>query len=142
MTTFDINPDEIAATLRKRLEGYTPSIAANQVGHVVEVGDGIARVGGLPETSVNELLEFEGGKMGIALNLDEDSLEDAKPLLQDLLCHCATPAATLGLHATSPVLDVVRGFAPVRYESCLYGVTFGAFPDLARLPVQPEAALL
>src|SRR5688500_15777452 len=49
-------------------------MAANQVGHVVEVGDGIARVGGLPETSVNELLEFEGGKMGIALNLDEDTI--------------------------------------------------------------------
>jgi F-type H+-transporting ATPase subunit alpha len=74
VTTFDINPDEITAALRKRLEGFTPSMAANQVGHVVEVGDGIARVGGLPETSVNELLEFEGGKMGIALNLDEDSI--------------------------------------------------------------------
>jgi F-type H+-transporting ATPase subunit alpha len=74
VTTFDINPDEITAALRKRLEGFTPSMAANQVGHVVEVGDGIARVSGLPEASVNELLEFEGGKIGIALNLDEDTI--------------------------------------------------------------------
>ena len=41
---------------------------------MLEVGDGIATVSGLPETSVNELLEFEGGKLGLALNLDEDSI--------------------------------------------------------------------
>jgi F-type H+-transporting ATPase subunit alpha len=73
-TTLNINPDDIAATLRKRLEGYTPSMAAAQVGHVVEVGDGIARVSGLPMASVNELLEFHGGVLGIALNLDEESI--------------------------------------------------------------------
>ncbi|MDQ3371629.1 MAG: F0F1 ATP synthase subunit alpha, partial [Actinomycetota bacterium] len=53
---------------------FSPKMAANQVGRVTEVGDGIARVGGLPGASVNELLEFEGGKLGIALNLDEDSI--------------------------------------------------------------------
>ena len=53
---------------------FSPKMAANQVGRVTEVGDGIARVGGLPGASVNELLEFEGGKIGIALNLDEDSI--------------------------------------------------------------------
>ncbi len=74
MTTFDLKPDEITAALRKRLEGFSPTMAANQVGRVTEVGDGIARVGGLPGASVNELLEFEGGKIGIALNLDEDSI--------------------------------------------------------------------
>ena len=41
---------------------------------MLEVGDGIARVAGLPETAVNELLEFEGGTLGLALNLDEDSI--------------------------------------------------------------------
>jgi len=74
LTTFDLNPDEITAALRKRMEGFSPTMAANQVGRVTEVGDGIARVGGLPGASVNELLEFEGGKIGIALNLDEDSI--------------------------------------------------------------------
>jgi len=74
VTTFDINPDEITAALRKRMASYSPTMAANQVGRVVEVGDGIARVGGLPGASVNELLEFAGGKIGIALNLDEDSI--------------------------------------------------------------------
>jgi len=69
-----MNPDEITAALRKRMEGYSPTMAANQVGRVIEVGDGIARVSGLPGCSVNELLEFTGGKIGIALNLDEDSI--------------------------------------------------------------------
>ena len=41
---------------------------------MLEVGDGIARVSGLPETAVNELLEFEGGTLGLALNLDEESI--------------------------------------------------------------------
>jgi F-type H+-transporting ATPase subunit alpha len=75
MSTFELNADDISAALRKRLEGFTPAaMAANQVGRVVEVGDGIARVGGLADTSVNELLEFEGGVLGIALNLDEESI--------------------------------------------------------------------
>jgi F-type H+-transporting ATPase subunit alpha len=71
---FNIDPDDIAASLRKRLEGFTPSMAAAQVGRVTEVGDGIARVAGLPMASVNELLEFHGGVLGIAMNLDEESI--------------------------------------------------------------------
>ncbi|HEX2701020.1 MAG TPA: F0F1 ATP synthase subunit alpha [Acidimicrobiales bacterium] len=71
---FSINPDDITAALRKRLEGFTPSMSSAQVGRIVEVGDGIARVSGLPDAAVNELLEFEGGIVGLALNLDEESI--------------------------------------------------------------------
>ncbi len=74
MTDFTIDSNDISAALRKRLEGYTPSLGAAQVGTILEVGDGIARVSGLPQTSVNELLEFHGGRLGLALNLDEDSI--------------------------------------------------------------------
>jgi F-type H+-transporting ATPase subunit alpha len=49
-------------------------VAAEQVGRVVEVGDGIARVSGLPSAKVNELLEFEDGTMGLAMNLDEETI--------------------------------------------------------------------
>jgi F-type H+-transporting ATPase subunit alpha len=49
-------------------------LAIGQVGRVLEVGDGIARVSGLPDASVNELLEFESGTLGLALNLDEESI--------------------------------------------------------------------
>ena len=69
-----INTDDITAALRKSLDGFNPSMVAEQVGRIVEVGDGIARISGLPGVGVNELLEFEGGTLGLALNLDEDSI--------------------------------------------------------------------
>jgi len=71
---FNFSPDDITEILRKNLEGYKPSLERQQVGQIVEVGDGIARISGLPNTSVNELLEFEGGTLGLALNLDEESI--------------------------------------------------------------------
>ncbi|MCU1457557.1 MAG: synthase subcomplex alpha subunit, partial [Actinomycetia bacterium] len=74
MPELTINADEIAAALRKHVSTFTPSLEAAHVGRVLEVGDGIARVHGLPETSVNEVLEFEGGTLGLALNLDEESI--------------------------------------------------------------------
>ncbi|MEX2268103.1 MAG: F0F1 ATP synthase subunit alpha [Acidimicrobiia bacterium] len=74
MAELTISADDIAAALRKHVESFVPSLEAARVGRVLEVGDGIARVAGLPETAVNELLEFEGGTLGLALNLDEDSI--------------------------------------------------------------------
>jgi F-type H+-transporting ATPase subunit alpha len=74
MSALTIDTASIAAALRKNLEGFTVDVSVNQVGRVLEVGDGIARVAGLPDASVNELLEFEDGTLGLALNLDEDSI--------------------------------------------------------------------
>jgi F-type H+-transporting ATPase subunit alpha len=74
MPELTINADEIAAALRKHVETFTPSTDLARVGRVLEVGDGIARIAGLPETAVNELLEFESGVLGLALNLDEASI--------------------------------------------------------------------
>ncbi len=74
MAELTINAADITAALRKNLEGYSPETEMARVGRVIEVGDGIARVSGLPGAAVNELLEFEGGTMGLALNLDEDSI--------------------------------------------------------------------
>jgi F-type H+-transporting ATPase subunit alpha len=74
MPELTINADEIAAALRKHVESWTPSVEAARVGRVLEVFDGIARVAGLPQTAVNEILEFESGVLGLALNLDEDSI--------------------------------------------------------------------
>src|SRR5579864_2855371 len=72
--TFSLDTADIAAALRRRLADYTPDVSAAQVGTITEVGDGIAHVSGLPGASVNELLEFEGGTLGLALNLDEESI--------------------------------------------------------------------
>ena len=74
MTELTINTADIAAAIRKNLEGFEPSLEQSQVGRVLEVGDGIARVSGLPDAAVNELLQFESGTVGLALNLDEDSI--------------------------------------------------------------------
>ncbi len=74
MAELTIDTADIAAALRKNLEGFSPDVSISQVGRILEVGDGIARVSGLPEAAVNELLEFEDGTLGLALNLDEESI--------------------------------------------------------------------
>src|SRR5437667_11031662 len=74
MAELTIDAADIAAVLRKNVEGFRPEVVRAQVGRVLEVGDGIARVAGLPHAAVNELLEFEGGALGLALNLEEDNI--------------------------------------------------------------------
>jgi len=69
---FDAN--EIAAVIEANISHFAAEVTAEQVGRIVEVGDGIARITGLPNASVNELLEFENGLFGLALNLDEDTI--------------------------------------------------------------------
>ncbi len=71
MTELSIRPDEIRDALREYVESYrTGTGDREEVGRVTETGDGIARVEGLPHTMANELLEFSGGVLGLALNLD------------------------------------------------------------------------
>ncbi|MBW3548743.1 MAG: F0F1 ATP synthase subunit alpha [Actinobacteria bacterium] len=74
MAELTINADDIAAALRRHLDDYSPSTEKAQVGRITEVGDGIARLHGLPGAALNELLEFEDGTVGLALNLEEDSI--------------------------------------------------------------------
>ena len=70
MTELSIRPDEIRDAISKSVESFAPSSAREEVGRVIQTGDGIARVEGLHSAMTNELLEFEGGLMGLALNLD------------------------------------------------------------------------
>jgi F-type H+/Na+-transporting ATPase subunit alpha len=71
MAELTIRPDEIRDALARFVEDYKPEAAATEeIGIVAEAGDGIARVEGLPSAMANELLEFEDGTRGIALNLD------------------------------------------------------------------------
>jgi F-type H+-transporting ATPase subunit alpha len=74
MTELTISANEITEALRKHVSDFSPVVGAQQVGRVVEVGDGIARVSGLPSAKVNELLEFEDGTVGLAMNLDEETI--------------------------------------------------------------------
>src|SRR6059036_703114 len=70
MTELTIRPEEIRDALESIVSSYDASASRDEVGRVTETGDGIARVEGLPSTMTNELLEFEGGVVGLALNLD------------------------------------------------------------------------
>ena len=70
MTELTIRPDEIRSAIERNVQSYSPTTAREEVGRVIETGDGIARVEGLHSAMTNELLEFEGGLLGVALNLD------------------------------------------------------------------------
>lgn len=69
-----IRPDEISSIIRQQIEQYDRSVKVSNVGTVLQVGDGIARVYGLEQVMASELLEFEDGTVGIALNLEEDNV--------------------------------------------------------------------
>ena len=108
MAELTISADEIAAALRKHVETFQPSVDQAQIGRVLEVGDGIARVAGLPGTAVNEVLEFEGGTLGLALNLDEDTIGAVVLGEVDNLEEEQTVKAT-GRIQTVPVGDALLG---------------------------------
>src|SRR5215216_8210638 len=70
----DIKPDEISAILRQQLSNFNASADLEEIGTVLQVGDGIARVYGLGNVRYGELVEFETGVQAIALNLEEDNV--------------------------------------------------------------------
>ncbi len=74
MAEMTLNAEDVTAALRNNLEGWSPSVEAETIGYVTSVGDGVARVAGLPGAMASELLEFPGGLIGVALNLDENSI--------------------------------------------------------------------
>jgi len=71
---LSIRPEEISTLIKKQIEQYQSDIQVVDVGTVIQVGDGIARVHGLEKCMAGELLEFEGGVIGMALNLEEDNV--------------------------------------------------------------------
>ena len=69
-----IRPDEISSILKKQITDYDQSVSVSNVGTVLQIGDGIARIYGLDQVMAGELLEFEDGTEGIALNLEDDNV--------------------------------------------------------------------
>ena len=69
-----IRPDEISSIIRQQIEQYNQEVKVSNVGTVLQVGDGIARIYGLEKAMASELLEFQDGTIGIALNLEEDKV--------------------------------------------------------------------
>ena len=71
---MDIRTDEISSIIRQQIESFDVDLRVDEVGTVLEVGDGIARVYGLEKVMASEMVEFENGAFGLALNLEEDSV--------------------------------------------------------------------
>ena len=71
MAELTISPDDIQGAIEEYVSSFTADTAREEVGTVIDAGDGIAHVEGLPSVMTQELLEFEGGVLGVALNLDE-----------------------------------------------------------------------
>lgn len=69
-----LSPEQISDVLKKHIEEYKPAAAIEEVGSVIETGDGIARVTGLPSAMYNEMLQFPNNVYGIALNLERDEI--------------------------------------------------------------------
>ncbi len=70
----EIKPGEVSQILKNQLKGLTADADLSEVGSVLQVGDGIARIYGLSNVQVNEMVEFESGMKGITLNLEEDNV--------------------------------------------------------------------
>ena len=70
----EVKPAEVSAILKNQLAGYDSALDLNEIGTVLEVGDGIARVFGLTNAQYGELVSFDSGLEGMVLNLEEDNV--------------------------------------------------------------------
>ncbi len=105
---MEIKVDEISELLRKQITDFEKKVDVSEVGTVLSVGDGIARVYGLDKCMSSELLEFPNGVMGMALNLEEDKV-GAVLFGEDSLIHEGDIVKRTGRIMSVPVGDAMRG---------------------------------
>ena len=103
-----IRPDEISAILKQQIEDYDKSVSVSNVGSVLQVGDGIARVYGLQQVMAGELVEFEDGTEGIALNLEDDNV-GVVLMAEGLGIQEGSTVRATGKIASVPVGDAMLG---------------------------------
>ncbi len=72
--SVEVRPDEVSAILREQLSNFKTEAELEEIGTVLQVGDGVARVYGLSQVQAGELVEFENGLKGLVLNLEEDNV--------------------------------------------------------------------
>ncbi len=108
MADLTINHKEIAESIRRHLEDWKPEMEAETIGYVMSIGDGVARVSGLPNAMASEMLEFPGGLFGVALNLEAD---DIGTVLMGESHHVqeGTPVKQTGRVLSIPVGDAMLG---------------------------------
>ena len=103
-----LRPDEITKVLRAQIEQYEGVAEADEVGTVLQVGDGIARVHGLPSALALEMLELPHGVSGLALNLEEDNV-GVVLLGEDTLIKEGDPVRRTGKVIQVPVGEALLG---------------------------------
>ncbi|GCE64176.1 F0F1 ATP synthase subunit alpha [cyanobiont of Ornithocercus magnificus] len=103
-----IRPDEISAILKQQIEDYDRSVSVSNVGTVLQFGDGIARIYGLQQVMAGELVEFEDGTEGIALNLEDDNV-GAVLMGEGLGIREGSTVKSTGKIASVPVGDAMLG---------------------------------
>ena len=102
---MDLKPEEISKIIKAQIKQYDQKLKQDETGTIILVGDGIARASGLESCMANELVEFENGEYGMALNLEEDSVS------------IVILGSDVGLHEGSIVRRTGRvEFAPGRVE--------------------------
>ena len=105
---MQIKAEEISSVIQEKIKGFEQRIDVKETGYVIQVGDNIAKVYGLEGAMSGELLEFPGGLLGVALNLEEDSV-GAVLLGQDTAIREGDPVKRTGRIAEVPVGDAVVG---------------------------------
>lgn len=105
---MEIKVDEISELLRKQIADFEKKVDVSEVGSVISVGDGIARIYGLDKCMASELLEFPNGVMGMALNLEEDSV-GAVLFGEDSFIHEGDIVKRTGRIMSVPVGNELRG---------------------------------
>src|SRR5665213_570014 len=103
-----VRPDEVSAILRQQLSGFEKEVDIYEVGTVLMVGDGVARVYGLMKVMASELLEFPNGVFGMALNLEEDNV-GAVLFGDETLVKEGDTVRRTGRIASMPVTDDMLG---------------------------------
>src|SRR6185436_10838180 len=106
-SNMDLKPSEVATVLKSEIEGFAGRMQKSSVGTVLMVGDGVARVHGLDDCMMSELLDFGNGVYGLALNLEEDNV-GAVLLGSDMLIKEGDTVRTTGR-----VISVPTGMAMV-----------------------------
>jgi F-type H+-transporting ATPase subunit alpha len=142
----EVRPDEVSAILKKQLTGFDSDVDVYDVGTVLQVGDGIARVYGLSEVMASELVEFPNGVIGMVLNLEEDSvgcvLFGESSLVKEgdtvkrtkRLASMPVGDAMLG-RVVNPLGEPIDGKGPVKFEK-YSPIERKALGVIARQPVK------
>ncbi len=141
----DVRPDEISAILRRQLTGFDKETDIYEVGTVLQVGDGVARIYGLANVMASELVEFPNGVVGMVLNLEEDNV-GAVLFGDDSLVKEGDQVRRTGRIASVPVGDAlvgrvvdplgrpIDGKGPIK-ESAMYPIERKALGVIDRQPV-------